>query len=287
MAAELRTIWRGLSPLTRGNRLCQSLPAPNQGPIPAHAGQPASMGIGGFWIRAYPRSRGATRALHESHRHCMGLSPLTRGNLEAGPLAPELQRPIPAHAGQPLLEQRLSLFMGAYPRSRGATPLERKTAMAVRGLSPLTRGNLRRRPSGRAGWGPIPAHAGQPLWTTGQANILRAYPRSRGATSSSWFSTIHSRGLSPLTRGNPATCTGYANRKGPIPAHAGQPLAFFAHNAIIWAYPRSRGATTSAPERLSGNSGLSPLTRGNRVVAPLLSNIRGPIPAHAGQPRQA
>ena len=51
----------------------------------------------------------------------MGLSPLTRGNLEHGVAALARAGPIPAHAGQPRLIQLVNLSSRAYPRSRGAT----------------------------------------------------------------------------------------------------------------------------------------------------------------------
>ncbi len=54
-------------------------------------------------------------------------------------------------------------------------------------------------------------------------------------------------------------------RKGPIPAHAGQPAYTLKKRRFIW--------------------GPSPLTRGNRGARLQLILLAGPIPAHAGQPR--
>ena len=50
----------GLSPRTRGNRYQSAGLAPPSGPIPAHAGQPASGKGRNCGLRAYPRARGAT-----------------------------------------------------------------------------------------------------------------------------------------------------------------------------------------------------------------------------------
>ena len=50
----------GLSPLARGNRPCRPGQDCRRGPIPARAGEPATILTIGPAIRAYPRSRGGT-----------------------------------------------------------------------------------------------------------------------------------------------------------------------------------------------------------------------------------
>ena len=79
-ASELRRAY-GLSPLTRGNQAAAIWQGLADGPIPAHAGQPAARCRPRPWSRAYPRSRGATPAGHRDRGNAEGLSPLTRGNL--------------------------------------------------------------------------------------------------------------------------------------------------------------------------------------------------------------
>ena len=152
------------------------------------------------------------------------------------------------------------------------------------GLSPLTRGNP---PPGRpesSGPGPIPAHAGQPGLVEPGGGHGGAYPRSRGATAVP--SPFHAKnlGLSPLTRGNPTRLPGLPQRRGPIPAHAGQPSAPAGRRIQSRAYPRSRGATDTEIRGANGSLGLSPLTRGNRFAGYGNAALHGPIPAHAGQP---
>ena len=72
---------------------------------------------------------------------------------------------------------------------------------------------------------------------------------------------------------------------GPIPAYAGQPGAQ-RPVALYWgAYPRLRGATAGRACRSPFEQGLSPLTRGNRLVSTTQPVLLGPIPAYAGQPR--
>ena len=173
---------KDLSPLTRGNRARDHLGAAARGPIPAHAGQPAARIVDADDVRAYPRSRGATGRFGAGADEDLGLSPLTRGNLDGGDRGARALGPIPAHAGQPLPTGPGSPAGRAYPRSRGATrPARWSTADHV-GLSPLTRGNRDVSGPGRAAVGPIPAHAGQPSAGGSWCGAWRAYPRSRGAT---------------------------------------------------------------------------------------------------------
>ncbi len=175
----------------------------------------------------------------------------------------------------------------AYPRSRGATSSATVRDACPSGLSPLTRGNQGPAAARENARGPIPAHAGQPNALTRCCAVPRAYPRSRGATDALEESSLSIRGLSPLTRGNPNPARIFMFTEGPIPAHAGQPGARSPASSTAGAYPRSRGATLSKPSATCNPMGLSPLTRGNPSAAPGRSVVRGPIPAHAGQPAES
>ena len=131
----------GLSPLTRGNPSKQNADYHGKGPIPAHAGEPGAPEPLSGSAGAYPRSRGGTSAVAIRCAKDMGLSPLTRGNLN-----PMFSRsmnigPIPAHAGEPMLKSVGHWPCWAYPRSRGGTVFATPCASWIWGLSPLTRGN--------------------------------------------------------------------------------------------------------------------------------------------------
>ncbi len=195
--------------------------------------------------------------------------------------------PIPAHAGQPRGGGRAREGKRAYPRSRGATARRRRACRRQQGLSPLTRGNRFLLVAVALPGGPIPAHAGQPRPARRCGTALRAYPRSRGATRPAASACQAERGLSPLTRGNHRQARHHGRRRRPIPAHAGQPFSRIAPRRSTRAYPRSRGATNFPVSIALVDQGLSPLTRGNRRGARLMSGFLGPIPAHAGQPASA
>ena len=157
----------GLSPLTRGNLGFCVDPSNVLGPIPAHAGEPAAYKSRRQGGGAYPRSRGGTGQLALTDNFKVGLSPLTRGNHDAGRYLCTPGGPIPAHAGEPARSAGLTTGTGAYPRSRGGTAEFRFDFDPCPGLSPLTRGN-RMRWAERSFWQrPIPAHAGEPASNAG------------------------------------------------------------------------------------------------------------------------
>ncbi len=195
--------------------------------------------------------------------------------------------PIPAHAGQPQCPARSTPRTWAYPRSRGATRPVYLVYLNDEGLSPLTRGNHLRQRAGVFNPGPIPAHAGQPTRRFVAPMARWAYPRSRGATGSRGTVTLLSMGLSPLTRGNLLLPRFPCRAPGPIPAHAGQPPCWCQSCGTGGAYPRSRGATFSSTHTVRPFGGLSPLTRGNQKKSHPKVALKGPIPAHAGQPAAA
>ena len=193
-----------------------------------------------------------------------GLSPLARGNPHLAVAVRLVAGPIPARAGQPDRAIPVSGRMGAYPRSRGATARQRLAVTNVQGLSPLARGN-RSAAAGRTRFGgPIPARAGQPCRSGPCRHALRAYPRSRGATSGWLRAGLSERGLSPLARGNRHGARLAFPYVGPIPARAGQPARAWVMGIKRRAYPRSRGATPSQVSLSPSEGGLSPLARGNR-----------------------
>ena len=112
---------RGLSPHERGNRAFQSRIQGWRGPIPARAGQPISRRSGRPRRRAYPRTSGATDQRVVVVRTDQGLSPHERGNPNALDQVTLLHGPIPARAGQPLIELKKAEDRRAYPRTSGAT----------------------------------------------------------------------------------------------------------------------------------------------------------------------
>ena len=114
-------IHTGLSPLARGNPYAGRHEKAASGPIPARTGQPLPMLA--LWCPrgAYPRSHGATAAPRAKTFSTTGLSPLARGNQGHRGKCGQCGGPIPARTGQPGGSHCSCHFLGAYPRSHGAT----------------------------------------------------------------------------------------------------------------------------------------------------------------------
>ena len=88
-------------------------------------------------------------------------------------------------------------------------------------------------------------------------------------------------------RGNHLQAAPSGNRRGSIPACAGEPGAGAAIKALRWVYPRVCGGTARSSPRWSGSLGLSPRVRGNQVAEEPRAPDYGSIPACAGEPTAA
>ena len=161
------------------------------------------------------------------------------------------------------------------------------TGISAMGLSPLTRGNRGNQERHKPKEGPIPAHAGEPWLPLRLCHPARAYPRSRGGTPKNCAPAVVVVGLSPLTRGNLPRLKLGVSQGGPIPAHAGEPTTTKTPPNSSRAYPRSRGGTAMESADGAGRVGLSPLTRGNLYMGRSRNASTGPIPAHAGEPKNS
>ena len=173
---------QGLSPPTRGNPSRLEQVGRRAGSIPAHAGEPTSAIIPPFRLEVYPRPRGGTRLLQRGGVPRPGLSPPTRGNPGDERKRTELQRSIPAHAGEPKRTESSKRTTKVYPRPRGGTVKSKVVKPKPSGLSPPTRGNPCKHEPRRVNLRSIPAHAGEPSSPRGRRTSRRVYPRPRGGT---------------------------------------------------------------------------------------------------------
>ncbi len=69
-----------------------------------------------------------------------------------------------------------------------------------------------------------------------------------------------------------------------IPVHTGKPFGHSRHRNKVGVYPRTHGETLSANFMVSFKKGLSPYTRGNRLLIDHMRNWMGSIPVHTGKP---
>ena len=155
--------------------------------------------------------------------HGMGLSPRVRGNHHRRARRGELDRSIPACAGEPIGRRPQRRPCGVYPRVCGGTALASGDHGPVPGLSPRVRGNQPRGGDSGHCVGSIPACAGEPPAPRLPRGFCRVYPRVCGGTEVGPSRLPLYMGLSPRVRGNPLTGTDAGSFARSIPACAGEP----------------------------------------------------------------
>ena len=207
-----------------------------------------------------------------------------RGNRREGPVVRGSRRSIPAHAGEPFSDLRLSLLVRVYPRACGGTFVILNSGDFPRGLSPRMRGNHPHDEGRKARMGSIPAHAGEPWRCRHQHRPRRVYPRACGGTPGYTYRVYSSWGLSPRMRGNLGLHHLDGVLVGSIPAHAGEPLTGARWVDRGRVYPRACGGTRDKTKGGLDAEGLSPRMRGNHKPGTFKPRQMGSIPAHAGEP---
>ena len=132
----------GLSPRVRGNPVAAGQHHPDEGSIPACAGEPIPAPAPAPEDLVYPRVCGGTGRISISTCRYSGLSPRVRGNRQRAPIGCAGPGSIPACAGEPPTGAAPFLPLGVYPRVCGGTIRPAPRLDSRRGLSPRVRGNL-------------------------------------------------------------------------------------------------------------------------------------------------
>ena len=192
----------------------------------------------------------------------IGSSPLARGLLKRV-LAHYLRnRIIPARAGFTYGGDAAQWLREDHPRSRGV--------YCTRTM--ILRSDL---------W-IIPARAGFTAYGVGHRLSLKDHPRSRGVYSHAVPPNPRIMGSSPLARGLPFAAAPLDAQGGIIPARAGFTRASPWTDPPTPDHPRSRGVYLSSMGRGRVLVGSSPLARGLRAPARLVTGGGRIIPARAG-----
>ena len=242
----------GLSPRERGNLEHGLSSGPENGTIPARAGEPLGQRLDGHG----------------------------RGNDSTGTDTGT----IPARAGEPRQVRRRSSCAEDYPRASGGTSTATSSTSPGTGLSPRERGNLRQRRGAPRCRGTIPARAGEPKRSTGCRRRPRDYPRASGGTHVVGMAGPPGQGLSPRERGNLVDLLGSCRDLRTIPARAGEPNGAQTLKRLMGDYPRASGGTVASSLGTYTVTGLSPRERGNLHDAAQRAPCGGTIPARAGEP---
>ena len=249
---------------------------------------PACAGNTEFWTCAltaawaHPRSRGEHAGLDSGNDHVKGSSPLARGTLR--PIARDTRavRLIPARAGNTSFSVVMVCRIRAHPRSRGEHYQFVTTPPTNSGSSPLARGT----PDAAAGAsdpaGLIPARAGNTYSIKKSRTTSGAHPRSRGEHCEGVEGSKSPKGSSPLARGTRRGEPRRPQRKGLIPARAGNTSFSVVMVCRIRAHPRSRGEHPNGDLKEVAEAGSSPLARGTLHRQKIPRPMDGLIPARAG-----
>ncbi len=110
------------------------------------------------------------------------------------------------------------------------------------------------------------------------------YPRVCGGTSSQSSPRPSAKGLSPRVRGNRRAYPAESQRRGSIPACAGEPHQGQQGRGYQGGYPRGCGETLMLMALCTRLKGLSPRVRGNHHEMDVTIGAAGAIPAGAGKP---
>ena len=172
----------GLSPRVRGNRWSMLMLIVSLRSIPTCAGEPPCRCRSGRRRSVYPRVCGGTRTTVVVPVPVQGLSPRVRGNQGQTAGGVGTMGSIPACAGEPGNQPRLTSGDRVYPRVCGGTLLWVSHAAVSLGLSPRVRGNLGRSDLPLPGMRSIPACAGEPRQASGERQVVEVYPRVCGGT---------------------------------------------------------------------------------------------------------
>ena len=222
MAGVLPSNGSGPSPLARGKRRVKRRGEPEQGTIPARAGETPLPSPAAWQLWDHPRSRGGNAWLPRPDLRGWGPSPLARGKRTHASAGGDVWGTIPARAGETAPNDYIELGTRDHPRSRGGNTSEGETLALPQGPSPLARGKRRREHAGRRQHGTIPARAGETRENRHQGFARRDHPRSRGGNCELLRKPCRQTGPSPLARGKPARACCWVTVPGTIPARAGE-----------------------------------------------------------------
>ena len=255
------------------------------GSIPACAGEPQLRRRRFGALAVYPRVCGGTPPSSKSQLLARGLSPRVRGNHQPVARLPSNERSIPACAGEPPRREFVPHAVKVYPRVCGGTLTNCCHCKPARGLSPRVRGNRRAPAHADAGFGSIPACAGEPPSRGITWRRAWVYPRVCGGTAERRGQLHILRGLSPRVRGNRGGHRPGELQAGSIPACAGEPSGRYAILPAGGVYPRVCGGTGVAVAHGPLRQGLSPRVRGNLIAVHIRLVKHRSIPACAGEPQ--
>ena len=211
---------------------------------------------------AHPRRCGEHASSAASIANISGSSPQVRGTCLVAVVGRDRHGLIPAGAGNIGSTSSTAPAWGAHPRRCGEHPGRGARSVASPGLIP-------------AGAGNIPIFAATKMHT-------EAHPRRCGEHTRSTSWTPNASGSSPQVRGTSATHTIASACQGLIPAGAGNIPSRLPAQTTIRAHPRRCGEHMAVTVAGFWALGSSPQVRGTSSLRCAVGDLRGLIPAGAG-----
>ncbi len=192
--------------------------------------------------------------------------------------------PSPRRRGEPPAASACSASDTIHPRPGGGASTDSPGRRLVRGPSPRRRGSLDRQSGPAPGAGSIPAQAGEPGGVLIYDSCLGVHPRAVGGARTYDIDLSTGKGPSPRRRGSRARMRGQPDRRGSIPAQAGEPRLDASGACCPRVHPRAGGGALLASLAGLFSMGPSPRRRGSHAGLGVRKIGHGSIPAQAGEP---
>ena len=282
-----RTNVLGPSPRVRGILAHQRQPRPDEGSIPAGAGNPPLPRPRSGSRTVHPRGCGESRLGQVRRSFRRGPSPRVRGILRHRADQLALQRSIPAGAGNPSPSSLTWGRVTVHPRGCGESIVSLPRFALPAGPSPRVRGIQISRGVTRPVHGSIPAGAGNPSAMSSCSDAEGVHPRGCGESPEPRFRALWAGGPSPRVRGIRQRRPDPDRPAGSIPAGAGNPASMVMAGASPWVHPRGCGESVHLLALSARLRGPSPRVRGIHLQGLAGADLAGSIPAGAGNPHRA
>ena len=280
--STLASATQGSSPRMRGTPVAGAGAVVFAGIIPAYAGNTTKMIIMICTIWDHPRVCGEHVPATAPTTPPTGSSPRMRGTLRRFWRCALADGIIPAYAGNTCGLVPHAFFGKDHPRVCGEHNDNDGESIEDLGSSPRMRGTLWISVSERDGHGIIPAYAGNTVTHLKCVIRVRDHPRVCGEHGRHTRRAVAAWGSSPRMRGTHPNARPYAHCCGIIPAYAGNTSVASLPRPLFRDHPRVCGEHSSSELITIMSMGSSPRMRGTLRLGLQRGQIRGIIPAYAG-----
>ena len=214
----------GPSPRVRGKRPHDLHVRPEDGSIPARAGETAAIVPTRAGVKVHPRACGGNCLRHRSTSHMRGPSPRVRGKRTRARRTIPRGGSIPARAGETARRAGRMRRPSVHPRACGGNVCASSEQWRANGPSPRVRGKPTKESFDAAPYRSIPARAGETIRWPSTGPPRRVHPRACGGNrgippSPSSGLTVHPRACG----GNQGGVSDGITLWGPSPRVRGKP----------------------------------------------------------------